>query len=241
MDQPLEAPVAPIDPLFDIPADFDMDLVDPEPVMAPEPVVAPDPAPEHDHVLDDAPALAPPIADLPIVAPPLVDDPIVDVPLPDPMPALLDRAPFAAHIDPRYADTRNGWIEDDDDYPPFVLPVTPPVAPVSAPTDIPLFPTHTTDVHRTDLPITFLQDIPPPHPREGSSRQPSVSVPPVLSSSFPFQSQFPHVAPPTAPSFIPSSDPFLWSTPHVMPLSDPYHPFHVGYTTEDILASLQLQ
>ncbi|KAJ0599311.1 hypothetical protein HanIR_Chr03g0103441 [Helianthus annuus] len=26
-----------------------------------------------------------------------------------------------------------------------------------------------------------------------------------------------------------------------MPLSDPYHPFHVGYTTEDILASLQLQ
>ena len=26
-----------------------------------------------------------------------------------------------------------------------------------------------------------------------------------------------------------------------MPLSDPYHPFHVGHTTEDILASLQLQ
>ena len=241
MDQPLEAPVAPIDPLFDIPADFDMDLVDPEPVMAPEPVVAPDPAPEHDPVLDDAPALAPPIADLPIVAPPLVDDPVVDAPLPDPVPALLDRAPFAAHIDPRYADTRNGWIEDDDDYPPFVLPVTPPVAPVSAPTDIPLFPPHTTDVHRTDLPITFLQDIPPPRPGEGSSRQPPVSVPPVLSSSFPFLSQFPHVAPPTAPSFIPSSEPFLWTTPPIMPLSDPYHPYHVGYSTEDILTSLMIQ
>ncbi|XP_021971259.1 proline-rich extensin-like protein EPR1 [Helianthus annuus] len=187
MDQPLEAPVAPIDPLFDIPADFDMDLVDPEPVMAPEPVVAPDPAPEHDPVLDDAPAFAPPIADLPIVAPPVVDDP-VDVPLPDHVPVLVDRAPFAAHIDPRYADTRNGWIDDDDDYPPFVLPVTPPVAPVSAPTDIPLFPPHTTDAHRTDLPITFLQDIPPPRPGEGSSRQPPVSVPPVLSSSFPFTS-----------------------------------------------------
>ncbi|KAF5768906.1 hypothetical protein HanXRQr2_Chr14g0642011 [Helianthus annuus] len=188
MDQPLEAPVAPIDPLFDIPADFDMDLVDPKPVMAPEPVVAPDPAPEHDPILDNAPAFAPPIADLPVVAPPVVDDPIVDAPLPDPVPALVDRAPFASHIDPRYADTCNGWIEDDDDYPPFVLPVTPPVAPVSAPTDIPLFPPHTTDVHRTDLPITFLQDIPPPHPGEGSSRQPPVSVPPVLSSSFPFTS-----------------------------------------------------
>ncbi|KAJ0442789.1 hypothetical protein HanRHA438_Chr16g0760181 [Helianthus annuus] len=240
MDQPLEAPVAPIDPLFNIPADFDLDLVDPEP----------------DRVLDDAPAVALPdmgapaiaplvddipIADLPIVAPPAVDDPVVDAPLPDPMPVLFDSAPFAAHIDPRYADTRNGWIEDDDDYPPFVLPVTPPVAPVSAPTDIPLFHPHTTDAHRTDLPITFLQDIPPPRPGEGSSRQPPVSVPPVLSSSFPFMPQFPPVAPPTAPSFIPSSEPFLWTTPPVMPLSDPYHPFHVGYTTEDILASLQLQ
>ncbi|XP_022030802.1 calphotin-like [Helianthus annuus] len=241
MDQPLEAPIAPIDPLFDVPADFDMDLVDPEPVMAPEPVVALDPAPEHDPVHDDAPALAPPIADLPIVAPPVVDDPIVDVPLPDPVSALLDRAPFAEHIDPRYAHTSNGWIKDDDDYPPFALPVTPPVAPVSAPTDIPLFPPHTINIHRTDLPITFLQDKPPPRPGEGSSRQPPVSVPPVLSSSLPFTSQFPHVAPPTAPYFIPSSEQFLLTTPQVMPLSDPYHPFHVGYTMEDILASLQLQ
>ncbi|XP_021979055.1 calphotin-like [Helianthus annuus] len=236
MDQPLEAPVAPIDPLFDIPADFEMDLVDPEPVMAPEPVVAPDPAPNHDPVLDDAPAIAPPIADLPIIAPPVVDDTIIDAPLPDPVPVLVDRAPFIAHIDPCNADTRNGWIEDDDDYPPFVLPITPPVAHVSAPVEIPLFPPHTSDAHRTDLPITFLQDTPPPHLGEGSSRQPPVFVPPVLSS-LPFMSQFPH----TAPSFVPSGDPFLWTTPHVMPLSDPYHPFHVGYTTEDILASLQLQ
>ncbi|XP_021971590.1 calphotin-like [Helianthus annuus] len=238
MDQPLEAPIDPINPLFDITADFDMDLADHEPVMALEPVVAPDPAPEHDPVLDDAPTLAPPIADLPIVAPPLVDDPIVEVPVPDPVPALVDRAPFAAHIDPRYADTRNGWIDDDDDddYPPFVVPVTPPVASVSAPAEFPLLPLHTTDAHRTDLPITFLQDIPPPRPGEDSSRQPPVSVPPV-PLSFPFMSQFPN----TAPSFVPSSEPFLWTTPHVMPLSDPYHPFHVGYTTEDILASLQLE
>ncbi|KAJ0513687.1 hypothetical protein HanHA300_Chr10g0360611 [Helianthus annuus] len=64
LDQPLEAPVAPIDPLFDIPTDFDMDLVDPEPVMAPEPVVAPDPALEHDPVHDDAPAIAPLVDDI---------------------------------------------------------------------------------------------------------------------------------------------------------------------------------
>ncbi|KAJ0548601.1 hypothetical protein HanIR_Chr08g0385611 [Helianthus annuus] len=246
LDQPLEAPVDPIDPLFDIPTDFDMDLVDLEPVMAPEPVVAPDPALEHDPVHDDAPAIAPlvddiPIDDLPVVAPPLVDDPVIDAPLPDPVPVLFDRAPFAAHIDPRYADTRNGWIDDDDDYPPYVMPVTPPVAPVPAPIDIPLFPPHTTDANRTDLPITFLQDIPPPHPGEGSSRQPPVSAPPMLSSPFQFTSQFPHVAPPTAPSFMPSSEPFLWTTPSIMPLSDPYHPYHVGYSTEDILTSLMIQ
>ncbi|XP_035843939.1 proline-rich protein 36-like [Helianthus annuus] len=164
------------------------------------------------------------VADAPVDAPLLIEDPVV-APFPDPMPVLFDRAPFATHIDPRYADTRNGWIDDDDDYPPFVRPVTPPVAPVSAPisapTDIPLFPPHTTDAHRT---VTFLQDIPPPCPGEGSSRQPPVPIPPMLSSPFPFVSQFPHVAPPTAPSFTPSSEPFLWTTPPIMQLSDPYHP-----------------
>ncbi|KAJ0522986.1 hypothetical protein HanIR_Chr10g0488811 [Helianthus annuus] len=175
LDQPLEAPVDPIDPLFDIPADFDMDLVDPEPVVAPEPVAAPDPALEHDPVHDDAPAIAPlvddiPIADPPVVAPPLVDDPVVDAPIPDPVPDIL-----------------------------------------------------------------------PPHLGEGSSRQLPVPAPPMMSSPFPFTSQFPHVAPPTAPSFMPSSEPFLWTTPPIMPLSDPYHPYHVGYSTEDILTSVMIQ
>ncbi|XP_035837473.1 magnetosome-associated protein MamJ-like [Helianthus annuus] len=101
------------DPVF--PSDFNPDhkikfIHMDQPLEAP-PVVAPDPAPEPDPVLDDAPAFAPPIADLPIVAPPVVDDPIVDAPLPDPVPVLVDRAPFATHIDPRYADTRNGLIE----------------------------------------------------------------------------------------------------------------------------------
>ncbi|XP_022031325.1 vegetative cell wall protein gp1-like [Helianthus annuus] len=254
LNQPLEEPVAPIDPLFDDPAAFDMDFVNPEPAVAPELVIAPDPTLEHDPVHGDAPAVAPfvdevPIADQPVAAPPLVDDHVVDAPVDaplliedpvvapflDPMSVLFDRAPFATHIDPRYADTRNGWIDDDDDYPPFVLHVTPPAAPVlapvsvpiSAPTDIPLFPPHTTDAQRTDLPVTFLQDIPPPRPGEGSSRQPPVPAPPRLSSPFPFASQFPTITPPTAPSFTPSrgTDPSHTgvgeSSATTLPLSDP--------------------
>ncbi|XP_022036798.2 calphotin-like [Helianthus annuus] len=234
-------------------------LVGLEPVVAYDPIEAPAdahlPDPLHEPAHVDIPDIAPPVIVMPVELPPIPDalvvdawnvrrsehspTPVIDAPIVAPVvpvsaPVHADHAPFASHIDPRYADTRNASIEDDD-YPPFVLPVTPPVAPVSAPSEIPLFHPHTTDAHRTDLPITFLQDIPPPRPGEGSSRQPPVSVPPV-PSSVPFMSQFPH----TAPSFVPSGEPFLWSSPNVMPLSDPYHPYHVGYTTEDILISLQL-
>ncbi|XP_035838201.1 fibrous sheath CABYR-binding protein-like [Helianthus annuus] len=141
--------------------DFEFDH---DPAVAPEPLAAPDPALEHDPVHDDAPVIAPfvddaPIADAPVEAPLLIEDPVV-APFPDSVPVLFDRAPFATHVDPRYADIRNGWIDDDDDYEPFVRPVTPPVAPVSAPisapTDIPLIPPHITDAHRIDLPFTFL-------------------------------------------------------------------------------------
>ncbi|XP_022042338.1 vegetative cell wall protein gp1-like [Helianthus annuus] len=187
--------------------------VGPEPIIAHDPIVAPvvahlpDPLPEPEHV--DIPDIAPPVIVAPVDLPPVSDVPVIDAPIiasvvPVSDPVHADHAPFAAHIDPRYADTRNGWIEDDDDYPPFVLPVTPPVAPVFAPIEIPLFHPHTCDVHRTDLPITFLQDIPPPRPGEGSSRKPPAFVPPV-SASVPFMSQFAH----TTPSFIPSGEPFL--------------------------------
>ncbi|XP_022040379.1 36.4 kDa proline-rich protein-like [Helianthus annuus] len=140
-EQPAEAPVLPDDQLLDMPADH-------EPALA-------DPLPVHDPIPDDVPVVAPPAVDAPVVAPPVVDAPVV-APLPDPMPVFVDHAPFATHIDPRYADTRNWWIEDDDDYPPFVLPVTPPAAPVFAPADVPQYHPHVSDVHRTDLPITFL-------------------------------------------------------------------------------------
>ncbi|KAJ0879981.1 hypothetical protein HanRHA438_Chr10g0457711 [Helianthus annuus] len=93
--------------------------------------------------------------------------------VPDLIPAAAGHAPFADRIDPRYAFTRNGWIEDDDDLPSFVEPVTPPPAPTHAPVDIAPFHPHVSDIHRTDLPITFLQDIPLPRPREGPSSQPS--------------------------------------------------------------------
>ncbi|XP_035840258.1 calphotin-like [Helianthus annuus] len=257
-EQPAEAPPAPVDP---------------EPDIVPEHVLALDP------VHEDAPVFVPPVIDALAIPPPVVEIPVM-APLPDPVfaelpviallfpdsaPVHADHAPFATHIDPRYADTRNGWIEEDD-YPPYVIPVTPPTAPITAPLDIPLFPPHTKDVQRTDLPITFLHDIPLPRPGEGSSRQPfghipfmsgdSQFIPPIsypgfvppMSSTVPVMSQFPHTTLPftsaphtTYPVSAPMGEPFLWSSPHVMPLSDPYHPFHVGYTTKDILTSLQLQ
>ncbi|KAJ0484466.1 hypothetical protein HanLR1_Chr14g0513731 [Helianthus annuus] len=157
-----------------------------EPVFAHDPIdvpavaLLPDPLPEPDHV--DIPVVEPSVVDAPVVAPPVTDVPVVVAPLPDPAPVFVDRAPFATHVDPRYADTRNGWIEDDDDYPPFVLPVTPPVAPVFAPFDVPQYHPHVSDVHRSDLPITFLQDIPPPRPGEGPSTQQHDHMPPTTAA-----------------------------------------------------------
>ncbi|XP_022003470.1 calphotin-like [Helianthus annuus] len=143
-EQPFEAPVIPDDQLFDIPADFEYAPANPEPEIAPEAIPAHNPLPVHDPLPVDVPVVAPPF--------------------PDPLPAPTDHAPFATHVDPRYAHTHNGWIEDDDDYPPFVRPVTPPSAPVHAPIDIAQFYPHESDMHRTDLPVTFLQDIHPPVP-----------------------------------------------------------------------------
>ncbi|KAJ0948286.1 hypothetical protein HanRHA438_Chr01g0025401 [Helianthus annuus] len=234
---PVEAPIVEALPdLFEPEVEFipvEPAPADPEVGVAPEPVFAPDPIPV------DAPVVAPPVTDAPVVAPPTTEIPDV-APIPDPMPIFDDLAPFATHIDPRYADTHNGWIEDDDDYPPFVLPVTPPVAPISAPVDVPLFHPHVSDAHRTDLPTTFLQDIPPPRSGEGPSTGPHGHVPP-LTAAFPYVPLFAPAAHTAFTSAAPAGEPFLWSSPNVMPLSDPYHPFHVGYTTDDILISLQLQ
>ncbi|XP_021998125.2 leucine-rich repeat extensin-like protein 3 [Helianthus annuus] len=243
LEQPAEAPVLPDDQIPVIPADHQ-----PAPVV-PEPIVALDPVP-----VTDAPVVAPPAVEIPDIAP-----------IPDPMAIFDDLAPFATHIDLRYANTSDGWIEEDD-YPLYVVPVTPPTIPITAPLDIPVFPPPTSDAHRTDLPITFLRDIPPPQPGEGSSRQPFGHTPfvtgdnqlipptpyhsfvPPVSSTAPFMSQFPHTTSQIAftphtthPALAPMGEPFQWSSPHVMPVSDPYHSFHVGYSIEDMLTSLQLQ
>ncbi|XP_022042089.1 SH3 domain-containing protein C23A1.17-like [Helianthus annuus] len=243
LEQPAEAPVHPDDPIPVVHADHQPAQVVSEPVLAIDPV---------------------PVIDAPVVAPPAVEIPDV-APIPDPMAIFDDLAPFATHIDPRYANTSNGWIEEDD-YPSYVVPVTPPTVPISAPLDIPVFPPPTSDTHCTDLPITFLQDIPSPQPGEGSSSQPFGHTPfmpgdsqflpqipypdfvPPVSSTAPFVTQFPHttsqvaVTPRTIfPVSAPRGEPFLWSSPHFIPVSDPYHPFHVGYFIEDTLTSLQLQ
>ncbi|KAJ0599251.1 hypothetical protein HanIR_Chr03g0102761 [Helianthus annuus] len=127
LDQPMEDPVAPVDPMFADPADFKMEFDDLEPAVATEPVDAPVLALEHDLDHADAPAVVPlvddvPVDDHPIVAPLLEDDHDVDAhidaphvadipadpvvaPLPDPVPVQFNHAPFATHVDPRYAHT----------------------------------------------------------------------------------------------------------------------------------------
>ncbi|KAJ0600888.1 hypothetical protein HanIR_Chr03g0122161 [Helianthus annuus] len=181
-EQPFEAPLAPVAPAAPVAPIDQPPVVHADLDLAP---VDPVPLPDHDPIFDEIPDIAPI--------------------LPDPVLMFDDYAPFATHIDPRYADTHNGWV-DDDDYPPYVRPVTPSHAPISAPIDVaPHFP-RVSDIHRTDLPITFLHDIPPPRPGEGSSRQQPAFVPPV-SSAIPFTSQFPRTTSP----FAPMGEPFLWS------------------------------
>ncbi|XP_022003130.2 proline-rich protein 36-like [Helianthus annuus] len=253
---------------FDSDSDMAMSVAphddDPEPAVALELVDAPDPALEHDPIHADAPAIAPladdiPIDDHPIVAPLLEDkhvvdaqvdaphiadilaEPVVVAPLPDPVPLEPDHALFATHVDPRYAHTRNGWIDDDDEYSPFVVPVTPVPAPVSVPPEVPTHPVHTTGVHHTDLPVMFRQITPPSRPGEGSSTHPFGHVPTSVAVIPQFSSVVPPVPPFTVPPFTPASVPFLWTSPPIMPPSDPYHPFHMGYFVEDILMSFVVQ
>ncbi|MFS7977178.1 hypothetical protein Hanom_Chr10g00901061 [Helianthus anomalus] len=237
---PIHADVPAVDPLIaDVP-------VDDHPIVAP--------LLEDDHVIADAHIDASPLLEGPVAAPLVVDehvadipaDPVIVAPFPNPVPLEPDNALFATHVDPRYAHTRNGRIEDDDDFQPFVVPITPVSAPASAPFDAPLFPIHTADAHRTDLPITFLHDIPPPHPGEGSSHQPFGHAPFIFGGDqfvppMSHHTVVPPVAPFTVPPFAPSSEPFLWTSPPIMPPSDPYHPYHMGYSVEDILRSFMIQ
>ncbi|XP_021975516.1 36.4 kDa proline-rich protein [Helianthus annuus] len=125
---------------------------------------------------------------------------------------------------------------------PVPAPVDPHVVelfvPAPAPADVAPFPPVESDVHRTDLPIVFLQDIPAPRPGEGTSGQ-HPRDDPFVSAAFP---QIPQSAPFSAFTSSPLDEPFRWSPPYSMPTSDPYHPSHfVGYTQDELLYSLQLR
>ncbi|XP_022019724.1 proline-rich extensin-like protein EPR1 [Helianthus annuus] len=173
-----------------------------EPIDAPAVALLPDPLPEPDHV--DIPDVAPPVIDAPVIVPPVPDVLIVDAPVISP--PVVDHAPFATHIDPRYANIMGGlrmmmtilhlsyqshpllhlFFEPVD-----VLPVHP----------------HVSDVHRTDLPITFLQDIPQPRLGEGPSTGPHDHMPPT-TAAFPFMPSFTPVAHTTSP-FTPAGEPLM--------------------------------
>ncbi|KAF5806280.1 hypothetical protein HanXRQr2_Chr05g0219501 [Helianthus annuus] len=242
LDQPMVDPVDPVDPAFADDADFDMEFVDPEPAMALEPVVAPDPVLEHDPIhagIPIDPVIAdPPIDDHPVDAPllegdhvvaadpvdaPLIDAPIdpVVAPLPDPVPLEPEHALFATHIDSRYAHTQNGWIPADDEIPPIPPPAT--------------------DTRHVDTSFSFPQFTPPARPGEGSSAHPFGHVPVSIPVIPPSSTAIPPVPPFSVPPFDPASEPFLWSSLPVMPPTDPYHPFHMGYSIEDVLMSFVVQ
>ncbi|KAL9997755.1 hypothetical protein Hdeb2414_s0007g00243771 [Helianthus debilis subsp. tardiflorus] len=237
-------PVDPVDPAFADHADFEMAFDDPEPAMAPEPVAAPEPVFEHEPIHAGIPIVDPVIADLPVddhtVDAPLLEgdhvvvaaqadapliadvlaDPIV-APLPDPMPVQFDRALFEAHVHPRDEYAQNGWIDADDELPPF--------------------PSHTTDARHMDFPSSFAQFTPPARPGEGSSAHPFGHVPASIPVIPQFSTAIPPIPPFSVSPFDPASEPILWTSPPVMPPSDPYHPFHMGYSIEDILMSFVVQ
>ncbi|XP_022035941.1 proline-, glutamic acid- and leucine-rich protein 1-like [Helianthus annuus] len=121
---------------------------------------------------------------------------------------------------------------------PIDPPVIDPLIPPPAPADVAPFHPVESDVHRVDLPIVFLQDIPAPRPREGTSGQ-QPSHDPHVSATF---SHIPQSAPFAPFTSSPLDKPVRWFPPYTMPISDPYHPSHfVGYTRDELLLSLQLQ
>ncbi|MFS7913550.1 hypothetical protein Hanom_Chr02g00143061 [Helianthus anomalus] len=105
---------------------------------------------------------------------------------------------------------------------PIDLPLVEPFIPPPPPADVAPLPPVESDVHRIDLPIIFLQDIPAPRPGEGTSGQPP-SYDPFALATFPLIS---HTAPFTPFTSTPLDGPFRWFPPYTMPISDPYHPSH---------------
>ncbi|KAF5789752.1 hypothetical protein HanXRQr2_Chr09g0374971 [Helianthus annuus] len=147
------------------------------------------------------------VPDEPILADPPVGDHLVDIPL------IADDHIIAD--DP--VEAQHGWIPADEDVPPF--------------------PPHHTDAHHADFSFQIPQFVPPAGSGEGSSAHPFGHIPMPIPfvpqmTSVPSSVSSIHAAP-----FDPTSTPLLWSSSSPMPPTDPYHPFHMGYTIEDVLMS----
>ncbi|XP_021994289.1 SH3 domain-containing protein C23A1.17-like [Helianthus annuus] len=171
------------------------------------------PSPPHDFELDLELDFVP--IDQPDVAPadpePLPDHDSILFGTPDIAPLIPD--PVPAPVDP-----------------PIVETLIPP--PALAPAEVAPFHPVESDVHRVDLPIVFLQDIPAPRPGEGTSGQ-QPSHDPHVSVAFP---HIPRSAPFTPITSSPLDEPFRWFPPYTMPISDPYHPSHfAGHTRDELL------
>ncbi|MFS7898918.1 hypothetical protein Hanom_Chr00s035149g01771771 [Helianthus anomalus] len=115
-------------------------------------------------------------------------------------------------MDPPDEEAQHGWIPADEDVPPF--------------------PPHHTGTHHADFSFQIPPFVPPAGPGEGSSAHPFGHVP----MAMPFMPQISSIPSSVAP-FDLASTPLLWSTPSAMPPTDPYHPFHLGHTIEDLLMS----
>ncbi|KAM0044842.1 hypothetical protein Hdeb2414_s0010g00357981 [Helianthus debilis subsp. tardiflorus] len=125
------------------------------------------------------------------------DQPDVAPADPEPMPD-HDPIPFGiTDIAPLIPDPVPAPID-----PPVIEPLIPPHAP--APADVSPFPPVESDVHRVDLPIVFLQDIPAPRPGEGTSGQ-QPSHDPYVLAAFP---EIPRSAPFAPFTSSPLDEPF---------------------------------
>ncbi|XP_022036122.1 leucine-rich repeat extensin-like protein 3 [Helianthus annuus] len=177
---------------------------------APSPPHDPEPGSEPDFVPVDQPDVVPADPE------PMPDHDPIPFGLPDIAPLIPD--PVLPPLDP-----------------PVVEPLIPPPAP--APVDVAPSPPVESDVHRVDIPIIFLQDIPAPRPGEGTFGQ-HPHDDHFDSAAFP---QIPQSAPFAPFTSSPLDEPFRWFPPYSMPFSDPYHPSHfVGYTRDELLLSLHL-
>ncbi|KAJ0805089.1 hypothetical protein HanPI659440_Chr02g0045651 [Helianthus annuus] len=234
LDQPMEDPVDPVGPVDPIDPEFDFEMAydDREPTMAPEPVAALDPTFEHDPVHAGAPIIDPvivdpPIDDHPVDAPLLEGDHVVPAdPVDPPLIADIPAGPLVApHLDPMPVQFDRALFEAH-----------------AGPRDEHAQHGWIDDDDESHLSwYQLLLFLHPSRPGEGSSAHPFGHVP----TPIPVVPQFSPAVPPVPPfpvsPFDPASEPFLWSSPPVMPPTDPYHPFHMGYSIEDVLMSFVVQ